>query len=38
RNADLAVYQAKQAGGAMVLTFTDPGDWLGKFRTGKTSV
>jgi len=37
RNADLAVYQAKQAGGAMVLTFTDPGDWLGKFRTGKTS-
>ena len=32
RNVDLAVYQAKQTGGAMVLTYSDPGGWLHRFR------
>ena len=36
RNADLAMYQAKRAGGAVAMIYNDPDDWLSKIRSEQT--
>ncbi|MEA5098116.1 MAG: diguanylate cyclase [Burkholderiaceae bacterium] len=33
RNADLAMYQAKRAGGAVAMIYNNPDDWLSKIRS-----